>query len=539
MEEKNMKKDLSRRGFIKGAAVAGAAGVVGLIGMSAGEAMAIPFKKVKKWDYTTDVLVVGYGAAGGNAAIAAHDAGCKVLLIEKMEIAGGNSGVCAGSMNLPTNIEDAVDYYRKLSFGTVDEPLIKAFAEAMVGLPDMLRKMGAKFDEIPSNSTYPALLKSKIKVFHFLPNGAGGFKFLADQVEKRGIKPKFKTRVMELVNDPDTREILGVRAESNGKTIYIKARKAVVLACGGYENNKEMQGFYNYPGLSDFVWPWGTPGNTGDGLKMAFSVGAQCWHSSGLEWGSFCSNVASKELGGVAVGYGLGRSMSTGSYLFVNKYGKRFMDEQVSPVHRKTPLEVLYFDSKKAEYTNIPCYMIFDEAYQKQGAVAAGVSYFNQVYQGPVGYNMVHNIHVWSDDNQKELDKGWIVKADTIEELAQKIKVDPKGLEETISKFNIYKATGKDTEFDRKATSAFPLETPPFYGVELGLALINTQGGPRHNLHAQVLDYDNKPIPRLYAAGELGSFFGFLYQGGNNFPEAWAFGQIAGKNAAAEKPTKR
>lgn len=152
---------------------------------------------------------------------------------------------------------------------------------------------------------------------------------------------------------------------------------------------------------------------------------------------------------------------------------------------------------------------------------------------------MVHKIYLWSDDNLKEIDKGWIVKADTLPELAQKMKVDPKGLEETIGKFNNYRAAGKDTEFSRNAPSVLPLQTPPFYGIELGLSLINTQGGPRHNQHCQVLDYDNKPIPRLYAAGELGSFFGFLYQGGNNFPEAWAFGRIAGKKAAAEKPFKR
>jgi len=72
----------------------------------------------------------------------------------------------------------------------------------------------------------------------------------------------------------------------------------------------------------------------------------------------------------------------------------------------------------------------------------------------------------------------------------------------------------------------------------MGLVLVNTQGGPKHNKLCQVLDPDDKPIPRLYAAGELGSFFGFLYQEGSNYPEAWAFGRIAGRQAAAEKPFK-
>jgi succinate dehydrogenase/fumarate reductase flavoprotein subunit len=80
------------------------------------------------------------------------------------------------------------------------------------------------------------------------------------------------------------------------------------------------------------------------------------------------------------------------------------------------------------------------------------------------------------------------------------------------------------------------VETPPYYAAELALTVTNTQGGPKHNGKAQTLNKDDKPIPRLYSAGEFGSFFGFLYPGGSNIPEAIAFGRIAGENAAAEKP---
>jgi len=121
---------------------------------------------------------------------------------------------------------------------------------------------------------------------------------------------------------------------------------------------------------------------------------------------------------------------------------------------------------------------------------------------------------------------------------AGKINIDPKGLEETIGKFNNYCTTGRDLQFDRSKDSMAPIQTPPYYALETGLALVNTQGGPKHNKYGRIPDPDNKPIPRLYAAGELGSFFGFLYQGGSNYPEAWIFGHIAGKRAAAEKPLK-
>jgi predicted oxidoreductase len=81
-----------------------------------------------------------------------------------------------------------------------------------------------------------------------------------------------------------------------------------------------------------------------------------------------------------------------------------------------------------------------------------------------------------------------------------------------------------------------PIKNPPYYAMELAPAFVNTLGGPRHNHHAQVLDTNKKPIPRLYSAGELGSIFSYHYQGAGNFGECIAFGRIAGEHAAAEKP---
>ncbi len=98
-----------------------------------------------KGDYETDVLIVGYGAAGANAAIVAQGAGARVLVIEKMGFPGGNSGVCAGAMLIPESVEEAIRYYRALSFGTVDEEMIRAFAEAIVGIPRLLTGLGAEF----------------------------------------------------------------------------------------------------------------------------------------------------------------------------------------------------------------------------------------------------------------------------------------------------------------------------------------------------------------------------------------------------------
>lgn len=153
-----------------------------------------------------------------------------------------------------------------------------------------------------------------------------------------------------------------------------------------------------------------------------------------------------------------------------------------------------------------------------------------------LGWLTTHRLYKWSEDNIREIEKGWIIKGNTIGVLAENLGIDPKGLEETVDRFNAYCKRGSDPDFNRVPDSLAPIQSPPFYGTELGLNIINTLGGPVHNARCQVIGVRNEPIPRLYAAGELGSYFGHLYQGGTNFPEALAFGRIAGKNAAAESP---
>ena len=114
--------------------------------------------------------------------------------------------------------------------------------------------------------------------------------------------------------------------------------------------------------------------------------------------------------------------------------------------------------------------------------------------------------------------------------------IDAAGLQQTVAKYNQFCRNGKDDEFGRPKRLLLPIGKPPYYGAELALTCINTQGGPKHNGKAQTLDKEDKPIPRLYTPGELGSFFGFLYPGGSNIAEAIAFGRIAGENASAENP---
>ncbi len=492
----------------------------------------------EKWDYEVDIVVVGFGGAGACAAIAAFDAGASVLILEKAPVSGGNTRVSAGVLSIPGDVANTIEYYRALTWETLNEETIYAFAEAMVGLPLRLKEWGVELEYFPEEPTYPTLAGStsirKIARLARTPRqtkegmrwtyGKQLFDFFENQVKKRKIRVIYEARVKELMKDPVTKEILGTKAERLGKEIILMARKGVVLACGGFENNKEMLVNFLQHMAELPIYPFGTPYNTGDGILMASEVGAKLWHMSDVELGNFAPKAPSEKFG---VGFRLRRQLPVGSQaIYINKYGKRFMNEALLLSHRKEPLKVQYFDHEHAEYPNIPFYLVFDETFRKKAPIV-GTRY---------GWWCINELYKWSDDNSAEIELGWIVKANTIKELAEKLGVVSVALEDTVSKYNEYCRICEDSEFGRSKKWLVPLDTPPYYGTELCEPIINTQGGPKHNAQAQVLDKNDEPIPRLYAAGELGSFFAPLYENSSNIPEALAFGIIAGEHAAALMP---
>jgi predicted oxidoreductase len=142
--------------------------------------------------------------------------------------------------------------------------------------------------------------------------------------------------------------------------------------------------------------------------------------------------------------------------------------------------------------------------------------------------------YAWSKDNRAELAKGWIKSAPTLAALATLLKLPAGSLDQTVARWNAQCAAGSDSDFGRTKMLA-PFDPGPYYAVELSPSMLNTQGGPRRNKHAQIVRPDGTPIPRLYSAGEMGSMYSYLYQGTGNIGECFAFGRIAGRNAVAEK----
>ena len=333
------------------------------------------------------------------------------------------------------------------------------------------------------------------------------WKAIAAEVDERAeqISVWYDAPGKHLIQDPATKTILGVQIEKNGELLNIRAKNGVVLATGGFENNPEMvQNYLQY----NVMYPHGTTYNTGDGVIMAQEVGAQLWHMRTLS-GGFLSYRAFE--GTTQVPFeSMGQNMTAGtSVINVGPDGKRFCDEGTRSRHGFVSYNGMY----KNQVCSTPMYTIFDETTRLAG----------KIYP------------TFSEGNLAEVESGLIVKADTIAELAEKIGYDPAVLEATVAEYNNFCENGVDEDFGRAADKMTKIEVGPFYAMELVPAMVNTQGGPRRNINCEVLDLNDNPIPHLYSAGELGSFFSDNYQGGGNLGETVVTGKTAGENAAAEK----
>jgi len=502
--------------------------LLGAGAIAAGGTLAGPIAKAAappaKWDEEADVVVIGYGFAGTTVAITAHDAGAKVLMLEKApeEEKGGNSRISGNIVFWPNDVEKAKTYFKALTgpyTDNISDEMIEVWATEMNANRVWLEKLGMKaavfplveFPEFPGSDCVQCLMNGE---------GPAGEARLFDRViepamKARQIRALYETPAVSLVKVND--EIVGVIAEQKGKRIAVKAHRGVVLTCGGFENDKTMVHTY-LDGLPR-IYPSGTPYNTGDGIRMAVEAGAELWHMS---------NIAGPEFFFKARDIPVSRwtNIPGHSYVWVARDATRFVAEGticlVSDRHGK----VKFHGDWMQQPAPIPIHMIFDETFRKAGPIGKGWNFSWDYLHG--------NRYDWSDDNSREVEKGWIKKAASVRELAAMINLSPDALDGTIARFNTFAQNHKDEEYGRVPGTLAALQTPPFYAIELTPSFVNTQGGPRRDKNAQVIGRDGRPIPRLYSAGELGSIYAFLYQGGGNVGECFAFGRVAGRNVAQE-----
>jgi succinate dehydrogenase/fumarate reductase flavoprotein subunit len=483
----------------------------------------------QNWDVEADVVVVGLGAAGVAASVTAHDLGAKTVILEKAPEGeeGGNTRVAGQGYLNTSDAEEAAAYLTALCGPfTVPAPMIKVWAEEMGRNNDWLASLGGDPQEHqhpPVGIEFPDLPGAGcVHKFHDGPTYGYSYtwKRFESLVKQRPIPVLYETPGKALIQHNATKEILGVRAVRGGKSVNVKARRGVVLTCGGFENNQEM--IRNYlPGIP-YCYTSGSPYNEGDGITMAMSVGADLWHMNNYAGPSMALKVPEirTSLSMQALHYS---KQPPGGMIVVGPDGRRFCDEKYKTRHGKIPVNGRWLPLS----TPCPMYMIFD-----QTMFAAGPLYDGHPSHG---WTQIVERYGWSEDNSAELEKGWIKQAGSVAGLAAQIGLDPAALGDTVGRWNRACDAGHDAEFAR-ALMLEPIAAGPFYAIELSPSMLNTQGGPRRNEKGQIVRPDGSPIPRLYSAGELGSIYSYLYQGTGNIGECLAFGRVSGRNAAAETP---
>jgi hypothetical protein len=539
---KPSKKNILRRDFMKTTAVCVGATAVAGFGATAAKTAGLP----EKWDKEVDVVVVGCGGAGITAAITAHDAGAKVMILEKAPEGGGNSRIGGGQFSYSTAEKkvDAAAYLYTACNGTTPKDVCQAWADEMVSNVEWLEKMGvtARLPRALTGADFKAFPGSDA-IGTGMINTLVWYKAIEKQMADRGIEVLFDSPATELVQHPVTKEILGVKAKTADGEKLFKARKGVVLCTGGFEFNDDMKKNYLRPTTIKFTgWIY----NTGDGIKMAQAVGADLWHMNMI-----CSALYTIVTPQSQMGWMYPEPKGS-NFILVNKYGQRFMKEGDWFPHRSIMGYSLWDwrgDRKDSEYPCSPHYMIFDETTRLAGGIGSGMSGMGNTITPTRlgGYAPDWGVAggEWSKDNSAEIEKGWIKKADSIAALAEIIggEMTANALAAAVTRWNGFCDAGVDSDFGRKNERGMrprnleKIQTPPFYAVEIWPGGFSTCGGPRKNAKGQVLGVDGKPIKRLYEAGSLGHTCGQVYSmSGANYCEVFVWGRISGRNVAALEP---
>ncbi|WP_425805287.1 FAD-dependent oxidoreductase [Desulfitobacterium sp. Sab5] len=542
-------KGLSRRDFFKGSAFvalgAASAGLLAGCGTSQQSAKSSSDTTAKNsWEtppapiadkdiketVSADVVVIGAGMAGMVAALSAAEAGAKVVLIEKRETytARGMHIAAIGTKtqqkyNVKINAKQGIRDILKWSGNKVKQDLHWVWANKSGEALDWVAKMteaegvettlwaagykGPDYYEYPG-VTHMFIGPSAAKY----DNNHDVLATLEKNAKNKGVNIQYKVQAAQLVKSGD--RVTAVIGKTDAGYIKYEGKKGIILCCGDYAADQAMvDKFCPIANKVDakVYTPVGV--NTGDGHKMGLWIGAAMQedephaamiHTQAGAW-SYC-------------------------FLNINKNGERYSNEDA------TPQAVC---NAKMEQPDRIAWSVYDDKFldelPKTIEIGGGMFWdqVNRTWGKP-----------WSREGEEALlkrhiDQGLVVKADTLDELAQKMKVPADKLKATVARYNDLAKNGEDVDFGKRKELLFSIDKPPFYAGSLKSALLVIVGGLRINSKMQVLDKSNNVIAGLYAAGNTaGDFFGQDYPTlfpGHSHGRAITFGRLAGQNAAADK----
>lgn len=558
------------------------------------------------FDQEFDVIVVGSGAGGMTAALCAAGKGMSSVVLEKSELYGGTSAVSGGGIWIPCNddiagyggkdsYEQALTYMKHLTAGQVPQARIEAYLK---NAPEMVRHLKREFgvffrgvklypDYYPDQpggldgyrSMEPVefnaaelgddfakqrppfagtqvmgrISMNQVEAHTLFTKGKGwvglilkmmlrywfdlAWRFkskrdrrltlgqalvaqLRNALKKKNV-PLWLNSPMESLIEENGR-VVGVVAKKDGKTIRLRAKRGVILASGGFEANQQMREQY-LPKPTKATWTGAPPINNGDGIRAGLQLGAKLGFMN-LTWGSPTVHVP-----GAKSQTTLFVERAMPNCIIVNAKGKRFVNEAAAYPDVVTAM----FEDDAKGNGSVPCWMIFDAVFRKK--YPAGLFLPSQM----------------QPDNK--LPPDWLDKvyfrADSLDALAAKIKVDGKGLAQTVQTWNGYCEKGVDPEFGKGNTSidryySDPMVTPnscmgpltqgPYYAIPLWPGEIGTKGGLWCDERARVTREDGSVIAGLYATGNCSAaVMGKTYAGaGSTLGPALTFGYIAARDIA-------
>lgn len=497
----------------------------------------------------TEILIIGAGTGGMVAAIVAGKQGARTLVIEKNSTVGYfktyNGAVdtkvqrAAGAktridkeevvqelVRYPSQYED-VDKKLIENSNPVDEKLVRLWAEesgkAFDFLADELVEYGIKqVSECDTGDGY----HGKFKIFPthtklIVPVLKGGPKsrlhggvgviepLLVKKAKSYGVNFRFNTPLVKFIKH-GSKVVGAIARKKDGSYLRIEASRGVLLCTGGYSDDHELYARRNPQATAVTTMYYGQPGNTGDGIKAAIWTGAEQdrYGTAGLFDRGIVKPGAKSGLPFRKLNARMGPMdafhMGSQPFLKVNMDGKRFCSESV-------PYDVILYPLEHEK--NGVCCVIWDAKYWENIKRFRLVGCCRQLpsatrprsYEG-IG-KMINRVLLARGSM-----KGYIQKANSIEELAKKLKLPVGHFKATVERYNRMAKAGVDEDFGKPAKDLIALETPPFYGATNAGWMMHTTDGIHINTDMQVLDTQGEVIDGLYAAGDVaGGFFGTNY----------------------------
>lgn len=452
-----------------------------------------------------DIIVVGAGMAGHCAALAAVQHGASVVLLEKNNAYGGSTAMCGGAfafagtdIQQQKGIEDSPDLLEEdlLKAGKYrnDKALVHVYAQKQLDAYRWLGSLGLRFEQVTLSGSQSVPRNHSIDPVMVLD-------LLHDHLRDSG-RVQFRTNAAAqrlIAEDRDgRRQVCGVVLEDGTR---MTARGGVILATGGFSRATDLVERF-VPHLRR-ARPMGGEGNTGDGLKMAWALGADLV-DMGYVKGTFGAPVTQPDPAWQGQVPRLISAMYRGA-IVVDARGQRFVDESIS---YKT------IGDRCLELPDALAFQIFDQTVMDQSAPLPTVV-----------------------DFKSGLAAGLIVQADSIRVLAGRLGIDASNLEQTVERYNQACAGVGADEFGRTSLSTgygkpTPVRTGPFYGFACTTGMTSTYCGLRTDTRARVLTVYGETIPGLYAIGEvMGGFHGETYMSGSSLGKGCVFGRIAAADA--------